>query len=325
MATQTQTPFSSRLTDFANRSDFREILRPLVGLLIITGVFLIIAPTFRQWAAIKDVLENSTVLFIMATGTTIILISGGLDLSVGSILALVSVVTGSLLIADVPWWLAVIGGLAAGTMCGLFNGLIIVGTRIPTLIATLGTQLIFRGFGNMIGAGKDMHRFPPEFNWLGAGATGPLIISAIALVVIWFILSRTQAGFHAYAIGGNEEVARLSGVPVNRRKLLYYSLGGLMAALASIVQTSRLNFAHVNRGQGDELWAIAAVVIGGTSMFGGIGGVGRTVIGVLMIRVLQAGLIHMRVASFWQQVATGAVLIIAVWLDYLQRRAREKA
>lgn len=325
MATQTQTPFSSRLTDFANRSEFREILRPLVGLLIITGVFLIIAPTFRQWAAIKDVLENSTVLFIMATGTTIVLISGGLDLSVGSILALVSVVTGSLLIANVPWWLAVIGGLVAGTFCGLLNGLIIVGTRIPTLIATLGTQLIFRGFGNMIGAGKDMHRFPPEFNWLGAGSTGPLIISAIALVVIWFILSRTQAGFHAYAIGGNEEVARLSGVPVNRRKLLYYSLGGLMAALASIVQTSRLNFAHVNRGQGDELWAIAAVVIGGTSMFGGIGGVGRTVIGVLMIRVLQAGLIHMRVASFWQQVATGAVLIIAVWLDYLQRRAREKA
>lgn len=326
MATQAHpSSFSARVSRITSRSDFREILRPLVGLILITGVFLVLAPTFRQWAAIKDVLENSTVLFIMATGTTVILISGGLDLSVGSILALVSVVTGSLLLDNVTWWVAVLGGLVAGALCGLINGLIVVGTRIPTLIATLGTTLIFRGIGNMIGAGKDMHRFPPEFQWLGHGATGPLIVSAIAFVLIWFILSRTQAGFHAYAIGGNEEVARLSGVPVNRRKMLYYSLGGLMAGLASVVQTSRLNFAHVNRGQGDELWAIAAVVIGGTSMFGGIGGVGRTVIGVLMIRVLQAGLIHMRVPAFWQQVATGAVLIIAVWLDYLQRRAREKA
>lgn len=325
MATQAQPSATTRLSQLTNRSEFREILRPLLGLILITGIFLVLAPTFRQWVAIKDVFENSTVLFIMATGTTIVLISGGLDLSVGSILALVSVVTGSLLLENMPWWLAVAGGLVAGTLCGIINGLIVVGTRIPTLIATLGTQLIFRGFGNMIGAGKDMHRFPPEFQWLGAGATGPLIISGIALVLIWFILSRTQAGFHAYAIGGNEEVARLSGVPVNRRKVFIYALGGLMAGMASIVQTSRLNFAHVNRGQGDELWAIAAVVIGGTSMFGGIGGVMRTVIGVLMIRVLQAGLIHMRVPAFWQQVATGAVLIIAVWLDYLQRRARERA
>ncbi len=325
MATQAQPSTPNRLAQWTNRSEFREILRPLVGLILITAVFLVLAPTFRQWAAIKDVLENSTVLFIMATGTTIVLISGGLDLSVGSILALVSVVTGSLLLENMPWWLAVVGGLVAGTLCGIINGLIVVGTRIPTLIATLGTQLIFRGFGNMIGAGKDMHRFPPEFLWLGAGSAGPLIISAIALVIVWFILSRTQAGFHAYAIGGGEEVARLSGVPVNRRKIFFYALGGMMAGLASIVQTSRLAFAHVNRGQGDELWAIAAVVIGGTSMFGGIGGVWRTVIGVLMIRVLQAGLIHLRVPAFWQQVATGAVLIIAVWLDYLQRRAREKA
>ena len=131
-----------------------------------------------------------------------------------------------------PWWVAVLGGLVAGTLCGVINGLIIVGTRIPTLIATLGTQLIFRGFGNMIGAGKDMHRFPPEFQWLGAGSTGPLIISAHRVSSsIWFMLSRTQAGFHAYAIGGNEEVARLSGVPVNRRKVFYYALGGLMAGV----------------------------------------------------------------------------------------------
>jgi ribose/xylose/arabinose/galactoside ABC-type transport system permease subunit len=303
----------------------REIVRPLVGLLLILALMFILAPTFRQWTALEDILENSAVLFIMASGVTVVLISGGLDLSIGAILALVSVVTGSLLIANVPVWAAILGGLAAGAFCGMMNGLIIIKTGIPTLIATLGTQLIIRGFANMIGTGLDMSRFPPAFRWLGAGFVGPAIISLISFVVIWFMLSKTKLGFQAYAIGGNEEVARLSGIPVNFDKVIYYTIGGLMAGLAAIVQTSRLDFATVNRGQGMELWAIAAVVIGGTSMFGGIGGVGKTVIGVLIIRVLEAGLIHLHVPSFWQQVATGAVVIIAVWLDYLQRRARERA
>lgn len=304
---------------------FREILRPLVGLVVITGLLLVLAPTFRQGVALRDVFENSAVLFIMAAGTTIVLISGGLDLSVGAILALSSVATGSMLLAGQPVPVAILVGLGAGTLCGLLNGLIVVKTGIPTLIATLGTQLIFRGFGNMIGAGKDMSRFPESFKWLGAGWVGPLVICLITFFAIWFILSKTRLGFNAYAIGGNEEVARLSGIPVNFDKVVIYAIGGFCAALASVVQTSRLNFAHVNRGTGMELWAIAAVVIGGTSMFGGIGGVGKTVIGVLIIRVLEAGLIHLHVQSFWQQVATGLVVIIAVWLDFLQRKAREKA
>ena len=304
---------------------FREIIRPLVGLVMLTVLLLVLAPTFRQGIALRDVLENSAVLFIMAAGATVVLISGGLDLSIGSILALTSVVTGNLLFAEQPVWLAVAAGLATGVICGLFNGLIVVKTGIPTLIATLGTALIFRGFGNMIGAGRDMSRFPDVFKWFGEGWVGPLVISAITFLAVWFILSRTRLGFNVYAIGGNEEVARLSGIRVNFNKVIVYAIGGFCAALASIVQTSRLNFAHVNRGQGMELWAIAAVVIGGTSMFGGIGGVGKTVIGVLIIRVLEAGLIHLRVPSFWQQVATGLVVIIAVWLDFLQRKAREKA
>jgi len=303
----------------------RDIIRPLVGLAVITAILLILAPTFRQGVALRDVFENSAVLFVMAAGTTVVLISGGLDLSIGSILALASVVTGSLLLAGQPVALAVLAGLGIGAICGLLNGLIVVKTGIPTLIATLGTALIYRGFGNMVGAGKDMSRFPESFKWLGAGWVGPLVICLITFFAIWFMLSKTRLGFNAYAIGGNEEVARLSGIPVNFDKVTFYAIGGFCAALASIVQTSRLNFAHVNRGTGMELWAIAAVVIGGTSMFGGIGGVGKTVIGVLIIRVLEAGLIHLHVPSFWQQVATGLVVIIAVWLDFLQRKAREKA
>ena len=155
---------------------------------------------------------------------------------------------------------------------------------------------------------------------MGRGTLGPVVCSVFSFVVIWFFLSKTKLGFQAYAQGGNQEVARLAGIPVNRNKVIYYMICGTMAALSSIVYTSRVDFAHVNRGQGIELWAIAGVVIGGTSMFGGVGGVGKTVIGVLIITVLQAGLIHLHVEAFWQQVAIGVVIIVAVWLDFLQRR-----
>ncbi len=299
----------------------REMLQPLVGLVLITTVLVIFAPTFRQWLAVKDVLEQSTVLMIMATGTTIMLISGGLDLSVGSILALVSVVTGTMLITDgMPVWAAVAGGLAVGTFAGFLNGVVITLTGIPTLIATLGMMMAARGVANMIGAGKDMSRFPDSFKWIGSGFVGPITITILMVIVTWFILRKLKIGFNAYAIGGNEEVARLSGIPIKLNKLFFYSFSGFAAALASVVQTSRLNFAHTNRGQGMELWVIAATVLGGTSMFGGVGNVWGTVIGVLIIRLLQAGLIHLRVQSFWQQVAIGVVIIVAVAIDTYQRR-----
>ncbi len=300
----------------------KELLQPLVGLLVISAIFFALSPTYRQPAAIRDILEQSTVLLIMATGTTIMLIAGQLDLSVGSILALVAVVTGSLLLNEQPVWIAVLGGLAAGTFAGLINGLVIVSTGIPTLVATLGMMMAARGVANMIGMGKDMSRFPDAFKWLGAGFVGPVIITGLAVLVVWFFLSKTRLGFNAYAIGGNEEVARLSGIPVKLNKIIFYSISGFMAALAAIVQTARLDFATPNRGQAMELWVIAATVIGGTSMFGGVGGVSRTIIGVLIIKSLQAGLIHLHVQSFWQQVAIGVVIVVAVWIDTLQRRER---
>jgi ribose/xylose/arabinose/galactoside ABC-type transport system permease subunit len=300
----------------------RDIVPPLVALLLITAAIAILAPTFRQWAALANVLENSSYLFIMCTGMTIALIAGCLDLSVGSIYALVSVCTGQLLINHVPVPLAILGGLGAGMLCGVVNGIIVTQTNVPTLIATLGTQLAFRGVANMIGAAVDMSRFPPEFDILGSGTWGPVINCVIAFAIIWFILNRTKLGFHAFAIGGNQEVARLAGIPVNLDKIIIYAICGLMAALSGIVYTARVDLAQVNRGQGMELWAIAGVVVGGTSMFGGVGSVVKTIIGVLIINVLQAGMIHLHVPAFAQQVATGALIIVAVWLDYLQRKAR---
>lgn len=303
------------------KRQLKEIRRPLVGLLAITGVIALLAPSFRQWIAVEDVLESSAVLFIMCTGMTIALIGNCLDLSVGSIYALASVVVGQMLIAGLPVPVCILGGLVSGAICGLINGSIVVRMGVPTLIATLGTQMVFRGIANMIGTGKDMSRFPPEFGWLGQGLAGPMVVSVLAFLTIWFILAKTKLGFQSYAQGGNDEVARLAGIPVRRNILVIYLICGVMAALASIVYTARVDFAYVNRGQGIELWAIAGVVIGGTSMFGGVGGVGKTVIGVLIITTLQAGLIHLHIEAFWQQVALGIVIIVAVWLDFLQRRA----
>jgi ribose/xylose/arabinose/galactoside ABC-type transport system permease subunit len=180
-------------------------------------------------------------------------------------------------------------------------------------------MMIARGVALMVGAGKDMSRFPESFQWLGSGFVGPVLIMALVFSTMAFVLGKTKLGFDAYAIGGNPEVARLAGVSIWRNRIIYYALGGLLASVASIVETARLNFATPNRGEGMELQAIAAVVIGGTSMFGGMGGVGRTIIGVLIIKTLEAGLIHLRVGSFWQRVAIGVVIILAVWLDRIQR------
>jgi len=298
------------------------VMGPLIGLLAINAVFFVLSPTYRQPEAIKDILEQSTVLLIMATGTTVMLISGQLDLSVGAILALAAVVAGSVLLAGLPVWVAVAAALGAGVLCGLINGLVVTITGIPTLIATLGMMMAARGVANMIGMGKDMSRFPESFKWFGAGFTGPMVVTAVAVLATWFFLSKMKMGFNAYAIGGNREVARLSGIPVKLNLIVFYCISGFAAALASIVQTARLDFATPNRGQGMELWVIAATVIGGTSMFGGVGGVGRTIIGVLIIKSLQAGLIHLHVQSFWQQVAIGVVIIVAVAIDAMQRREK---
>ena len=305
------------------QKQFREVAGPLIGLLLIWLVIFVASPVSRDWNSVENVLENSTGsgLFIMCCGMTIALIGNCLDLSVGSIYALVSVVCGQLLKAGVPVPAAVVAGLAVGALCGIVNGTIVIKTGIPTLIATLGTQMAFRGVADIIGAGVDMEQFPKAFNWLGSGLVGPLFCSVIAFLAIWFILSKTRFGFQVYAQGGNAEVARLAGIPVQRNIVLIYMICGVMAGLASIVWTARVDFAYVAYGQGMEMFAIAGVVIGGTSMFGGVGGVGKTVLGVLIYETIFAGLIYMHYDAFWQQIATGVVLIVAVWIDHTQRRA----
>lgn len=302
--------------------EIKKAIQPLVGLFAIIVIFSILAPTFFQLEVFRDILAQSVILAIMAAGTTVVLISGGLDLSVGSVLALVACVGGSLLIMDVPIVLVIVLSLAVGMLCGFTNGFITVFTGVPPFIVTLGMMNIARGVAMMVGSGKDMSRFPENFKVLGTGFIGPVIILAITFIVVAFMLAKTKIGFDAYAIGGNEEVSRLSGLKVKRNRLVYYTIGGLFAGLAAVVQIARFNFAAPNIGNGMELQAIAAVVIGGTSLWGGMGGMGRTLIGVLIIKSLEAGLIHMGVESPWQKVAIGVVIILAVWIDYIQRKEK---
>jgi len=300
----------------------RKGLQAALALVLITVLFLILAPTYRQWETFSGILEQSTVLAIMAVGTTVVLISGGLDLSVGSILALSTCVAGGLLASGAPVWSAVAAGVGVGLLVGLINGLTVAMTNVPPFIVTLGMMMAARGVALMAGEGRDMSGFPPAFAAIGSGWVVPVAIAAAVAALVAAVLSTTRFGFHVYAVGGNAEVARLSGVPVRRSRVICYGLGGLLAGLAAVVQTAKFDFATPNRGEGWELQAIAAAVIGGTSLFGGIGGVGRTIIGVLIIKSLETGLIHCGVGSYWQKVAIGCVIVVAVWIDRLQRRQK---
>jgi ribose/xylose/arabinose/galactoside ABC-type transport system permease subunit len=243
-----------------------------------------------------------------------------LDLSVGSIMAVSTVLVGSVLMSQMPIILAILVGVGVGALAGLVNGTIIVTTGVPAFIVTMGMMGIAKGVSLIIGAGKDMSIFPKTFTMIGTGLKWPGIIFAICVLLIAFILGRTRLGFNAFAIGGNNTVSRLSGVKVKRNQVIYYVIGGFLAGLAGVMYTAKFDLATPNTGDGWELQAIAAVVIGGTSLFGGKGGVFRTVVGVLIIKSLETGLIHIGLGSFWQRITIGIVIILAVMTDSLQRK-----
>ncbi len=302
-----------------------QSIQPLFGLVFIYLIFVVLSATFRTFDTAKTILTRAVILGTLAAGPTVVLISGGLDLSIGSLFCLVAVCTGRMLIAGIPVGLVVLFGLAIGAACGAFNGAIIVGTGIPAFIGTLGMMKAFRGLAEILGMNQDMSRFPESFKMIGKGYLIPISIMAVTFLLVYIFLSRTKIGFNCYAIGGSNEVSRLAGVPVKKYYIIYYTIGGLVAAISAIIIVARLNFTNSAFGVGMELNAIAAVIIGGTSLSGGVGGIGRTVIGVLIITTLNAGLSHLGVSSSWQQISIGVVIILAVWLDVIQRRREAKA
>jgi ribose/xylose/arabinose/galactoside ABC-type transport system permease subunit len=312
-------------TGITARAQMWKGVQPLLGLVIIYAIFTAVSATFRTFDTFKTILTQAVILGTLAAGPTIVLIAGGLDLSIGSIFCLVAVGAGLMLNAHWPVALVVIASLAIGAASGALNGAITIGTGIPAFIGTLGMMKVYRGLAEILGMNKDMSKFPASFQVIGGGYLIPILIMGVSFLLVYVFLSRTRLGFNCYAIGGSNEVSRLAGVPVKRYYLVYYTLGGFFAALSALILAARLNFTNSAWGNGMELDAIAAVIIGGTSLSGGVGGIGRTVIGVLIVTTLNAGLSHLGVSSSWQRISIGAVIIFAVWLDVFQRRRELKA
>ena len=319
----------------------------LFGFLFLLILLWATTPTFRQWSTLQNLTQQVSIPVIIAVGMTFVIITAGIDLSVGSIVGFVGTITAMTLIApglvarlgDGAMILAVVVGLVGGAGVGFLNGAAVAWLRMQPFIVTLATMYAVRGVANVITGGSPVGTVAPDaplaaarndllqnkFTVLGMGYVGNAVpISAvIALVVIvlgHILLSRTLFGRHVYALGGNPEAARLSGINVQRVRLLVFTLSGLLAGVAAVLQMSKLVSGQPTVGQGYELTAIAAVVVGGTSLFGGSGNVIGTVIGALIIQVISMGLDLHQISAFWQQIVTGAIILIAVLLDEVLRR-----
>ncbi len=305
------------------RHDLMQIWPVLASLILIYGFFFTMSPPFRSIDTLLSIFGQASILAILACGTTIVLISGGLDLSVGSIFAVVGVSVGIFMAEwGLPPFAAVCLGLAIGAALGALNGTIQVLTKVPAFIVTLGGLTAYKGLAEILASGRDLSRFPDAFKFFGTGNAIPMVIMFAAALLTGLFLTKTRLGNRAFAIGGNEEVARLSGVPIAKSRIYYYMLGGLLAGLAAMVEVAKLNFAMPARGQSYELYAIAAVVIGGTSLFGGRGGVGKTLLGMFIMQTIIVGLSYLGVGTSYQRIAIGAIIIAAVYWDVWRRTAR---
>ena len=299
-------------------------LGTLAGLVALSVLLWILTPHFLTVSNLVNVLEQTSINAVIAVGMTFVIISGGIDLSVGSIVAFSGVVLGSALRADVPVPVAIGAALAAGTVCGLANGLMITWGRLAPFIATLGMMSVARGVALLWAEGRPISGFDSSFRVLATGRLvilpAPVLIAAAIYVLGHFILTRTVFGRYAYSIGGNEEATSLSGVPIRLHKTAVYVMSGLVSGAAAVILTARLNSAQPTAGVMYELDAIAAAVIGGTSLRGGEGSLPGTFIGALIMGVLRNGLNLLDVSSFLQQVVIGLVIIGAAIIDGTLRR-----
>ena len=296
-------------------------LGPLLGLLLIVIIVTILNPSFATASNILNVLRQVSISALIAFGMTFIILTGGIDLSVGSTLALTGAVAASMLASGMDPILTMFVALLLGTILGAINGIIIAKGKVAPFIATLATMTIYRGLTLVYTEGRPISGLGDSisFQMLGKGyffgIPVPVVTTALAFAVLYFILHKTTFGRRVYAVGGNEDASRLSGINVDRIKIAVYSLTGTLAALSALILTSRLNSAQPTAGTSYELDAIAAVVLGGTSLTGGRGWIFGTLVGALIIGVLNNGLNLIGVSSFFQQVVKGAVILIAVLLD----------
>jgi len=299
---------------------------PLIGLILLCVFLSLTTDTFLTVRNFLNVMDQVTVLGVMAVGMTLVILIGGIDLSVGSVLALSGMVMGYLgNNLGWPFGIAIVAALIASALCGAVSGLMITRLNMPAFIATLAMMSIARGIASIITNGEQIVGFPDWFSNLAIirhfGVLTVTVAVMIAIVAVaWIVLTFRPSGRALYAIGGSAEVARLAGIDVRETTLLVYTLCAVAAGLAGVILSARLDSAQPSSGIGYELDTIAAVVIGGASLSGGIGGIGGTVVGVLIIGFLRNGLNLLQVSPFVQQVIIGVVIAIAVAADTIRRK-----
>jgi len=316
------------------RGAAQQKLLAFASLIVLVVGFSLASPRFFQIDNIMSILQATSVNGVLAVGVTMIIITGGIDLSIGTLMTFCAVMTGVVLTwLGMPLVVGVVAGMATGALCGLISGTLVAKAKIPPFIATLGMMLVLKGMSLIVTGTKPIYFNDTEgYTEISQGSlvgmvipqfplpNGVLILFIVAAFIAW-VLGRTVLGRYTFALGSNEEAVRLSGVNTDRWKMAIYALAGTICGIAGILISSRLNSAQPALGLGYELEAIAAVVIGGTSLSGGRGTVTGTLIGALIMSVLTNGLRVLSVAPEWQTVVTGVIIIVAVYADQLRRRS----
>jgi ribose transport system permease protein len=297
---------------------------PLVGLVVVSALMAVAGDAFLSIENFTNILRQVSVIAIIAVGMTFVILSGGIDLSVGAVMALAGTVAAGLMASGIDPVLAFLAALLIGIAFGMLNGALIAYAGMPSIIVTLATMGIARGVSLIYSGGYPIDGLPEWISVFGSGSVAGLPVSGLMTAALyllaWVLLARTAFGRHVYAIGGNETATRLSGIRVNRNKLAIYTISGVTSALAGIVMTSRLMSGQPGAGTGFELDAIAAVVLGGTAIIGGRGSVVGTLIGALLLGVLNNGLNMIGVDPYVQNIIKGVIILLAIYIGR-ERRA----
>nr|WP_139332086.1 ABC transporter permease [Paenibacillus odorifer] len=308
------------------QSGFKQKILAFASLIILVIVFSLSSSNFFQFSNLVGILVSTAVIGVLALGATFVIITGGIDLALGTVMTFSSVMVGVIITFwGLPVPVGIVGGILAGALCGFVSGLMVAKMNIPPFIATLAIMMVTKGLSLVITGAKPIYfNDDPIFAKIAMGKMIPGIPNTIVIFLLLgmiasIILSKTIIGRYNFALGSNEEATRLSGVNTVKWKIIIYSITGIFSGIAGILMASRLNSAQPSLGTGYELEAIAAVVIGGTSLSGGVGSILGTIIGALIMSVLTNGLQIMSVAQEWRTVIVGVVIIIAVYADILRR------
>ena len=295
------------------------------GLIVVAILLTIASPYFLTANNLFNIGVQVSVVAIVAVGETLVIITGGIDLSVGSVAGLGGILgTMAIAKAGLPIELGILVAVAAGAVIGLVNGLLVTQMKLPPFIATLGMLGVARGLTFIVGGENAVYGLPSSFRLFGEGQIGPIPMPILYLIVIagigHVILTRTKLGRYTYAIGSNKEAARLSGIPLNRYQLCVYVISAALAGFGGMIAASLVHSGQPNYGVGLELNVIAACVIGGASLFGGVGTIGGTMIGAFLMAVITNGAVLLNITQYYQQVIIGVIIWLAVWWDQVRRR-----